>query len=184
MSERPRPPRQRATARGFTLMELMVTIAIVGILAMLAAPSFVDYRRNAALASATASLVGALATARSEALKRNADVLVAPVAGEDWSGGWRVFVDADMNRAHGEADITLLTAAGPASEFLAVASNVKGPVGYSGAGFAISFRTLEVRRTDVADTQFSAIRRITISSSGRVRVWTPAKPNDDGGEGG
>lgn len=79
-----------ASKRGFTLIELMVTIAILAITLGLAVPSFQEFVARNRLAAATNELVSALALARSEAVKRAARVTIASA---DWTGGWQVFVD-------------------------------------------------------------------------------------------
>jgi type IV fimbrial biogenesis protein FimT len=93
-----------AALRGFTLIELMVVVAIVAILAGLAAPSFVELSRNNKLAAAASALQVSLNVARSEAIKQgfNSRVTVAAngTAGT-WTNGWTVFVDktSDANAA-------------------------------------------------------------------------------------
>lgn len=62
------------TRRGFTLVELMIAIAVVGVLLVLAAPSFYDFIRVQRLKSINAQLVTDLHFARSEAVSRNRDV--------------------------------------------------------------------------------------------------------------
>jgi type IV fimbrial biogenesis protein FimT len=59
-------------ATGFTLLELMVTLAVLGILLGIAVPSFQSSLTNSRLTTAANDLVGALQAARSEAIKRNA----------------------------------------------------------------------------------------------------------------
>lgn len=69
-----RHPTMRATARGFTLVELMVTIAVASVLVVIAVPSFRNLTVSNALTTASNDLVGALNLARIEAIKRNASV--------------------------------------------------------------------------------------------------------------
>lgn len=59
-------------ATGFTLLELMVTLAVLGIFLGIAVPSFQSSLTNSRLTTAANDLVGALQAARSEAIKRNA----------------------------------------------------------------------------------------------------------------
>lgn len=63
-------------ARGFTLVELMVSIAVLSILVVMAMPSFVEFRERIVVRGAGDQLVSAWANARLEALKRNQPVSV------------------------------------------------------------------------------------------------------------
>lgn len=72
---------------GFTLSEMMVVIAIIGILAMIAGPSVRDLALNQRFKTASFDLVASMMLARSEALKRSARVYVKADAG-GWSSGW------------------------------------------------------------------------------------------------
>jgi type IV fimbrial biogenesis protein FimT len=72
----------------------MVAIAILGILATVGVPSFVNLIKNNRLAAQSADFTGALYFARSEAIKRNANVAVVSDA-SGWAGGWDVVVDPD-----------------------------------------------------------------------------------------
>ena len=62
--------------RGFTLIELMVTIAVLAVLMTLAAPSFSDFFQRYRLRGAADEVASLLVTARTEAMTRNRDVAV------------------------------------------------------------------------------------------------------------
>jgi type IV fimbrial biogenesis protein FimT len=74
-------------AHGFTLVEMMVALAVAAILASIAVPSFRSFTANQAVRSASFHLTTDLMFARSEAVKRNATVTLAP-SGGDWKSGW------------------------------------------------------------------------------------------------
>jgi type IV fimbrial biogenesis protein FimT len=83
------PSVSRVDNRGFTLMELLVTLTVLGIVMTLAAPSFASFVLSNRLKTTAFELVVSLNYARSEAIKRNVDATVTPsISG--WSGGWSV----------------------------------------------------------------------------------------------
>ena len=100
---------QRST-QGFTLTELLVTLAIAGILAMIGAPAMGSLLARTQDANTEASIADSLRHARTAAVMDNARVLVCPSndgvhchAGDDWQHGWIVARDADHD---GQPDAT------------------------------------------------------------------------------
>lgn len=183
--------KNRSTAqRGFTLIELMVTITVAAVLMMVAVPSFTTYQRNAELTSFTNSLLAGLNAARGEAMKRGRYAMVVPTDGTNWSSGWVVFVDVDRSQAYLEAmDVTILTREPPPS-YLTITPNgtafgstpyiMFDPTGYpkTKAG-GISNSTFEVKRNGTTGAEIlTQTRRIKIFQTGRVRVCTPKTATD------
>ena len=87
---------QRTTERGFSLLEVMVVVAILAILAALAGPSFTPMIERWRVRSATEDLQSSLYFARSEAIKRGGGISVAAKDGADWSSGWQVKSGTDV----------------------------------------------------------------------------------------
>ncbi|GAB2885817.1 type IVa pilus pseudopilin TppE [Uliginosibacterium flavum] len=73
---------------GFTLIELMITIAVGAILMAIAVPSFKDFIQNQQTTSEANTLLGSLMTARSKAM--HGDVTFAPANGVSFASGWIV----------------------------------------------------------------------------------------------
>lgn len=78
-----------AASGGFTFVEMLMVVAIVGILAALAGPSMLDMVRTSKVRAAASDFYSALLTARSEAIKRRTTVTMSPV-GSTWLTGWNV----------------------------------------------------------------------------------------------
>ena len=82
---------------GFTLLELMAAIAIVGILVAVGFPALGELVKNNRIATQANSILTSLHQARSEAVNRGVNIQIKPnVAGTDWSSGWKV-IDASSN---------------------------------------------------------------------------------------
>lgn len=91
---------------GFNIVELMVTVAILGVLASLAGPNFSESIKRYRVNALRDDLVSSIQFARSEAIRRGARVSVARTTGcawvvvpgdDDWSCGWEVFLDRNAN---------------------------------------------------------------------------------------
>jgi len=96
----------RQQNRGFTLIELMITVSIAAVLATLAVPSMTSFLTSMRLSSASSLLYGDLNLARAEAIKRNTRVLMCPssngtscATGTNWAVGWILCVDANSDGA-------------------------------------------------------------------------------------
>ncbi len=163
---------------GFTLGELMVTLALAAIVAVLAVPAFVDVIRSTRIAVQANDILGALAYARSEAVTHGVRVTLCKsadgrqcAAGGGYEQGWVIFVDEDDNARIGENETRLrvrdglgggrLTLEGnrPVADYVSYLPN--GATGLRGGGFQAGTLTL-------CDPPLA--RRIVINRMGRARV--------------
>ncbi len=146
----------RSASRGFTIIELMVVVAMVAVIAALAAPGLRSFSAGQQVRSVTIDLTTDLLLARSEALKRNAAVSVTPRSG-GWAAGWVV--------SSGGADLNTHEAANAAVQF----TNAPTLITFNEFGRVASPTTaVRITLTSTADAQ--AARCIELDTSGRARA--------------
>ncbi|MEZ9196451.1 GspH/FimT family pseudopilin [Shewanella sp. 10N.286.54.B9] len=93
--------------KAFTLVEMMVTLAIATILLVIAVPSFTDFYENSRSEAASSNIQQSLFMARSHAISYGATVTVCPrsgsTCGTDWIDGFDVFIDVNGNGSYDSA---------------------------------------------------------------------------------
>lgn len=85
-----RQPRTTLRQRGFTLIELLVTMTVMIVMLGIGVPAFKNFTATQRVKTAAVDVATALLLARSEAVKRNKTVTIAPVTAGDWTSGWTV----------------------------------------------------------------------------------------------
>lgn len=145
---------RRYVAAGFTLTELLVTMSIAGILAMLAIPSFSVLTATERAKTTSTDLYVALIRTRSEALKFNQSVSLSAKAG-GWQNGWVILNPGTgtVMEDHGPLNgVTVTIASGPGT----IIYNSYGRV----QGGATSLQITTTNSNPVA-------RCVTVDTSGR-----------------
>lgn len=145
----------RSCQRGFTLIELMVAIALLAMIATIAIPSFAGLMREQRLVHASNDLLAAVNLARSEAIKRGEETRMCALpdcAGDDWTRGWQL-QDSAQTRLH-QWQVE--------SGGVRITSN-QAQVDFDGMGRLTSATTLELTLGENG-------REISISRSGLARV--------------
>jgi prepilin-type N-terminal cleavage/methylation domain len=104
-----------ARARGFTLVEVMITVAIVGILAAIALPSYRDHIRTSRRSEAQAYLMNVAARQQQFLIDSRSYAAALATIG--------IAIPTNVNAAY---DVTLVTAAGPPPTFVLTATPKPG----------------------------------------------------------
>lgn len=108
------PISQRTAAPpGFTLVEMLVTVAVLSILGMVALPSLTAFSARNQLSALSSDFVSSLALARTEAARAGLPVLVLPatggVTGNEFAKGWNLYLDRNSNGTADTGDTLLRT---------------------------------------------------------------------------
>lgn len=157
---------------GFTLVELLVSIAVAAIVLAIGVPSFQNLIQTNQLATQTNKFIGSLNYARSEAVKRKQNVVICPSSalgncngGNAFNNGWLVYVDADRSNNFTAGDTSLWLNAALSNSLSLNANqprfafNSKGrPTGTQGSVVVC------------VDADLNLARRIVLSPAGNIRL--------------
>ena len=126
-------------SNGFTLIELVITLAVLAIVVTWAIPSFLTLIQQNRLTATTNQMLGVVSQARGEALRRSDRIWVSPLDGSSWSSGVAIWRDENNDGTRAESEIIRLTQ-GPGSPVSISGSSTTlaiVPFGFDGGGFAI-----------------------------------------------
>jgi type IV fimbrial biogenesis protein FimT len=176
-------------SRGFTLVELLVTVSIVALLTVLGLPSLRDTFERNAVSGHVNTFLGALQFARGEAIKRGTTVKMCRSVGAEsattpacttgggnaspgWATGWIIFVDRNDNGTVDSADLLLK---------VQEALSSSGGVEADSATIVFLFRPTGMLAGNAGQFTFKSAsgtasqnRRVCVSLQGRARIATDA----------
>ncbi|MBI3285738.1 MAG: GspH/FimT family pseudopilin [Burkholderiales bacterium] len=164
-------------SKGFSLVELMVTIAIATILMTLAIPSFRTFMDNQRLVSTASEFYAAINMTRAEAIKRGARVDMVATDGTSWTSGWTVFIDANDNLKVDAGERIIFTHDATAANLSSASkfTDIRQTyISYTGNGRSRTNSSSQQPQAGTVEFKLGqAIRRIKVNFLGRTRICNP-----------
>jgi type IV fimbrial biogenesis protein FimT len=168
--------RGRRGVGGFTLVELLLAVAMMALLAMVAVPALGSLVERSRVAAATTAMAVSLANVRMRAVESATPYTLCPSAtgqacdrGSDWSRGWIAYADLDRSGQREAPEVVADRIEAPAPDHVRVHSTQgrsrlvfqpDGSAGGSNVTFEFCARGTGVR----------AVRQIVVSNVGRARL--------------
>lgn len=183
---------KRQRQRGFSIVELMIALAVAAILLVVAAPSFRDALRRNKVSAASNALLADIAYARSEAINRGNIVSICPSSdqqtctanGTAYENGWLIYTYAPgkgtPNTAYSAGPDNILLRAANARDSVSVQALDKVILSFGSQGqtrrpdtkqpkFATCFRPASAGSTDTGSSTTAVPgAQLTVNASGSV----------------
>lgn len=179
-------PLPAPSSDGVSLIELMIAVAIISVLLVAALPNFQVWLQNLQIRNAAESILNGLQLARSEAVRRNAQVQFQLTSGaglSDWSVGCVTAsaicpaVIQSRGGSEGSGNARLGTSTAPVQDYATALGAGTGMPASVAFGLLGNVTTVgAITRIDVVNPATAGTRRlvIIISSGGQIRMCDPA----------
>jgi prepilin-type N-terminal cleavage/methylation domain-containing protein len=187
--------RRRPQTAGYSLAEMLIVVAIIGVLSLLSVPAFMNYQRANSFRSAARTFTADLRAARAMAIQQSFDVRVEFTMGGIGSRDYSFYSSRDGTtwtpiKLRGGATSTAVASAGsntrrlenkiwfqtlPASTFQDIGSNTKPDIIFKPSG-AIAFDGTNTSGSVIIATDWAKLRNnryyVNMTSSGQIRMTT------------
>jgi type IV fimbrial biogenesis protein FimT len=169
--------------RGFTLVELMVTVAILVILLAIGAPQLQGFLAKRSVSTQADIFASALRMARSEAIKRGQLVTIcasdAPEAAiktcngasDNWSTGWVVFVDGGTKSTiDGSDEVLAVQQSFPSTGGINPPAGKKQAISFAANGLAVGEMNSFDVKPKLTAADGSTFKCVALAASGRIKI--------------
>ena len=157
---------------GFTLVELVVTIAVMAVVMAIAFPSFQNTLRSHRVSTSTNDVISLISLARSEGVRSTHGGGVCAsgdgaTCGTDWSAGWLAWADANANGSLDAGEVVLRFSNGSGH---IVATGPSSPVTFDARGLRSSAGTQVIALQPDSCGGQAFRRTLTITPTGQVKT--------------
>ncbi len=161
-------------SNAFTMIEIMIALAIVSILSGYAVPGYQNFKNNQVMTLSVNKLVSSLHYARNQSIITGSDVIVCPSTsliacdgGSAWHLGWLIFQDDNHNRQLDGDELILTTEQAMNNNLQAKASDFRAFIRYDRMG-ASPGTNLSIRFCDQRGAEYG--KKVIVNNIGRPRV--------------
>lgn len=172
--------RQHTPRSGFTLIELVIVVAILALVLMFGVPGFMEWSQNTQIRASAESIQAGLQSARSEAVRRNARIefRLSDNVGQEGETGWSIVevststVLQSRPRAEGSNRVVVTTLPSGA-DIITFDGTGRTPSGASTNSDGSAFLTRINIDSAALSTASSRDLAITLSLGGQIRMCDP-----------
>jgi type IV fimbrial biogenesis protein FimT len=164
-------------ARGFSILEVVIVVAIIGILLSLGVPSFYNYTQNLQIRAAAEAISAGLQIAKNEAIRRNVPVQIA-LDNTNLGTSWRINLASDpeanplQSRDANEGSVNVTRTITPNGAY-AITFNGMGRVAPTNADGTLAITQVDLDNLQIANDADKRKLRILIPVGGAVRMCDP-----------
>jgi type IV fimbrial biogenesis protein FimT len=172
---------------GFTLIELMTVVVLIAVLLSLAAPSFTSFRQNSEVRTVANDFLSAINLAKSEAIRSGSTTYITPNSDDDWTKGWKIYIDRDFTDSYNSTTDTLIISSQPLPSSVSVQNTATAAfwdssksnryVSFSGNGYPRRSGGAGFNGGQVVFKNDGASRTVVLSVTGRARVCKTGSTN-------
>lgn len=157
-------------SQGLTLVDLLVTVSVLAVLGMLAAPAFSGLIAEQRRLTFANELASGLRSARLAAIDHNRGVILQPLD-TNWANGWRMVLDNSGKGLSDPHNPVLLVRTRSGKVPVVPTLNLREQVGFDSLGVPrLANRGAVAGTFHLCEGAGNSHRRVVIARSGRIRV--------------